>query len=522
MKQARRLLFVWGCLSLSAGALWAQRYQPAQVGWFDDVQRAVATAQQQGLPVVLFVRDLFGQGYAEYNDYRVGFIMESLLQQMQRSGARWRWQRYDEDLFTQPEVAQAVAPFVRARLTVGYQRLDDRTQNLLLTTGVLSDVDLAWRSRLLDAPYKQAGSYIDAAGHVVFNYEPATTIDELLARERSALVVLSGTGQVLYRFPPASAQAEPTVGELTKELQKLLAPYRTLAEGRANVVGGRVEAALTNFHSLIDSKEPPPDEVRQAAQRELDALIQRATQVMTEAEKLLTRKDYEGAWGKLSPLEKQGLLKVTEALSAKFQTAKQAVTEAAKALYQQSQEQLAREQYLEATALLTRLSARFAGTDPGTLAQKKLEELNADPAFAEKLRQARRKADADQFASSAQAAEAAQDLLKAYQAYKHLADNFSDTAAGAEAKTKVVSWEADAEFMARLANLQAQSEAQEWLILGNNYLVNHLYPQAIEQYTKVVEKHPDTPAAAEARTKLDQARSLQAAEKKATEGQPAP
>ena len=282
MKQAMKFLFLGGCLSLFAGGLWAQRY-PAQIGWFDDVQRGFATAQQQGLPVVLFVRDFFGGGYIGYNDARVGVIGRSLLDQMQRSGARWRWQRYEEDLFTQPEVAQAVAPFVRVRLALGYQRLDQGTQNLLLATGVLTDVDLVWRTGLLDSPYKQAGSYVDVAGHLMYTYEPATTLDEVLSRERTALLVLSSNGQVLYRFPPPGAQAEPTVRELLLQLQKVLAPYRALAEGRANLGGGRAEAAIVNFRSLTDSREPLPDEVRQAAQRELDGLAQRAAQALADA-----------------------------------------------------------------------------------------------------------------------------------------------------------------------------------------------------------------------------------------------
>jgi hypothetical protein len=511
MKQAMRLLFVWGCLSLSAGALWAQRFDRAQVGWFDDVQRAVSTAQQQGLPILLFVRDQYGQGYIDQQS-------NPLRVQMVRSGARWRWQRYEEDLFTQPEVAQAVAPFVRARLTVGYQRLDDRTRDLLLATGVLADVDLAWRTRILDEPYRKVGSHLDTLGNVLYDFEPAVTLDELLSREKTSLVLLAGNGQALSRF----LNLEPTLPTLTTELQRILAPYRALAEGRTNVVGGRVEAALTNFRSLIDSREALPDEVRQSAQREVGALAQKATQGLSEAERLLTRKDYEGAWGRLSPLEKQGLVKVSEAVGAKFQSLKQAVTANAQSLYQQGEQQLEGNQYVEAFDLLTRISARFAGTEPGTLAQKKLEELNADPAFAEKLRQARRAAEAGQLLTSAQAAEGAQDTLKAYQAYKHLADTFGDLPQGAEAKAKVTAWEADAEFMARLHSLEAQREAQEWLVLGNNYLLNHVYAQAIEQYTKVIEKHPDTPAAAEARTKLEQARSAQAAEKKPAAGQPSP
>lgn len=511
MKQTMKLLFLAGCLCLCAPGVWAQRYQPAQIGWFDDVQRGFATARQQGLPVVLYVRDLFGQGYVDQQ-------ANVLRQQMARSRARWRWQRYEQDFFTQPEVAQTVAPFVRARLTVGYQRLDDRTRNLLLSSGALTDVDLAWRTRLLDEPYKRVGSHVDALGNVVYDFEPAATLDELLTREATCLVVLSGRGEPLYRF----LHLEPTPQAFATQLEKVLAPYRALAEGRANLVGGRVEAALANFRALTDSREPLPDEVRQAAQRELDALAQRATQTLTEADRYLTRKDYERAWTRLASLEKQGLTKVTQPVAAKFQEARQIVTGYAQGLYDQALQQLAQEQNLEAFDLLSRISTQFAGTEPGTQAQKKLEELAADPQFAEKIRQARRAAEAGQLLASAQAAEEAQDVVKAYRSYKQLADTFGDLPQGTQAKAKVTAWEADAEFMARLHTLEAQSEAQDWLTLGNNYLLNHLYAQAIEQYTRVIEKHPDTPAATEARAKLQEAKVLQQAAEKKPEGPPAP
>jgi len=511
MKRGMKFLWLCGCLTLSAGGLWAQAYQRAQVGWFDDVPRAVATAQQQNLPLLLFVRDEFGQGYIDQQS-------NPLRTQMVRSRARWRWQRYEEDIFTLPEVAQTVAPFVRARLTIGYQRLDDRTRNLLLASGALTDVDLAWRTRLLDEPYKRVGTHVDPLGNVIYDLDPATTLDELLTRESTCLVVLSGTGEPLYRF----LHLEPTLPALAAELQKVLAPYRILAEGRANLVGGRVEAALANFHTLTDSREPLPEEVRQAAQRELDALAQRATQSLTEGEKSLTRKDYQGAWRRVSPLEKQGLTKVSEAIAARFQNLKQSVAAYAQGLYQQAEQQLAAEQNLEAFDLLSSISTQFAGTEAGTQAQKKLDDLGRDPQFAEKIRQARRSAEASQLLTSAQSAEEAQDVVKAYRSYKHLADTFADLPQGAQAKEKVTAWEADAEFMARLHTLEAQSEAQDWLTLGNNYLLNHLYAQAIEQYTKVIEKHPDTPAATEARAKLQEAKGLQQAGEKKSEGQPAP
>jgi tetratricopeptide (TPR) repeat protein len=215
-----------------------------------------------------------------------------------------------------------------------------------------------------------------------------------------------------WHDPTPTGRDQPTVKELTEELEKLAAVCRTLAEGRRDIAAGRFEPAIATFRALIAGGGAVPEAIRQSAQREVDGLVQKATGVLTEAEKLLALKAYRRAWDKAAPLEGQGLVNVSGAISARFQALKEAVEANTQARPQQSQVR----------------PAAVSSVPPSP-----------------------------------------------------------------------------------------EGEAQQWLVLGNNYLANRMYAQAIEQYTKVIEKHPDTPAAAEARTKLEQART-QAAEKKPAEG----
>ena len=499
MRRAATVLCVWGWLGLLGTGLWAQvkapsqtgrsedvrRYsartrqrdvpvphggvplrQPLPTGWSEDVQRGFAHAQQQDVPVVLYVRDLFGQGYIDTRDTRFppgNEYYPFFPWQMQRWRIRWRWQRYEQDLLGQFEVAQALAPFVRVQVPLSYQRLDDMDprnqwfQKLLLAAGVLTEGDLTWRSRLVGIPYVYELHNPDGS----YQHAPAVLLDDLLARERTALVVLTSDGQLLRRFPAEwlksalepghglfvctgtlpgtttwtvwthypwcgcywhdptpKGQDQPTVKELTEELEKLAVLCRTLAEGRRDVAAGRFEPAIATFRALIAGGDTVPEAIRRSARSEASGLEKRATDVLTEAEKLLALKAYRRAWERAAPLEGQGLANVSEAVSARFQALKQAVEANVQARAQHSP--------LRPSAGVSR------------------------------------------------------------------------------------------------AALSPEAEAQHWLVLGNNYLTNRMYAQAIEQYTKVIEKNPDTPAAAEARTKLEQARSLQAAAQRPAEGEPSP
>ncbi|MCK4300694.1 MAG: hypothetical protein KAX80_14225, partial [Planctomycetes bacterium] len=237
MKRARWLLVLAGIVALAAAGAWAQRARRVRITWLDDMPKAIKLAHAKDLPILLFVRDTFGEKFIDHSD------AASLRRQLRRSKARWRWQRFEEDLLKEREFAQVVQPFVRVCLETGY-RLGDKTRDLLLKLNLLTDVDLAWRRRLIDDPWGKTFRGIGLSGLNIFERHLNTTLDELLARETTYLVVVAGDGQLLLRFPAEPPGSEPPVKVLVIELEHVLAPYRDLAKGRHDLEQGDVEAAV--------------------------------------------------------------------------------------------------------------------------------------------------------------------------------------------------------------------------------------------------------------------------------------
>lgn len=521
MKRARWLLALAGIVAVTAAGTWAQRARRVRITWLEDMQRAVKLAHAKDLPVLLFVRDTFGDRFIGHAEARRDWDEGSLRRQLRRSKARWRWQRFEQDLFTDREFARAVQPFVRARLETGYRRLGNKTRDLLLKLNLLTDIDLAWRVRLIDDPWEDTYTYRPPR---IRTSRLNTTLDELLARETTYLAVVAGDGQLLLRFPAGPPGFDAPVKVLVTELEHVLEPYRDLAEGRHDLEKGRVEAAVGTLRRLAQGGEAVPTEVRKAAEEELEFLLVEANEGLQQVEKALAREDFERAWRFLAELQGQGLDQVNQRLEGKAADLRQRLEGYATASYQKAREHLDRERFAEASDLLSRVARFFEGSQAGSLARKKLDELAKDPEMAERVRQARRQAEAQRLWTTATAAEQVGDLLRAYETYKNLSDNYSDLPRGAQARQKVSTWEADGELMDRIVELRARTQAHKWMALGNNFFVNKVYTEAIQHYRKVIDTYPDGPLAQEAHTRLEAARRLLEAqlEKQAGEEAPAP
>ncbi len=521
MKRARWLLALAGIVAVTAAGTWAQRARRVRITWLEDMPRAIKLAQAKDLPILLYVRDTFGEGFIDHVEWRRDWDEASLRRQLRRSKARWRWQRFEQDLFTDREFAQAVLPFIRVRLETGYRRLGNKKQEFLLKLNLLTDIDLAWRGRLIDDPWEETFRGSDPWGRRIYDYHLNTTLDELLARETTYLAVVGGDGQLLFRFPAGPPGFEPPVKVLVTELEHVLEPYRSLAEGRQHLEQGRVEAAVGSFRRLAQGGEAVPIDVRKAAEEELESLLVEANEGLQQVEKALARKDFERAWRSLAELQGQGLHQVNQRFEGKVADLRQRLEDYATASYQKAQEHLEQERFAEASDLLSRVARFFEGSEAGSLARKKLDELAKDPEMAERVRQARRQAEAERLWTTATAAEQVGDLLRAYETYKNLSDNYSDLPQGAQARQKVSTWEADAEFMANITALQAQGEAAKLMALGNNFFVNKVYTEAIQHYRKVIDTYPDGPLAQEAHTRLEEARRLLEAQLKKQAGEEA-
>lgn len=518
------------------GGLWGQQVRRVRrvrrgrvrITWLEgDMPRAIKLARTKGVPLLLFVRDTFGQGYIDYVEGRWDWDEASLRRQMRRSQTRWRWQRYEEDLFTRPEMADAVKPFVRVRLEVGYRQVDRKVRDLLRQLNLLSDVDLAWRRRLIDDPWEESLRYIDpTTGGRFYDRRLNTTLDELLARETTGVAVVAGDGQLLLRFPLGPPGFEPPLEAWLDELGRVLKPYRTLFDARQQLGQGQVGAAVAVLRELSQAEEGVPNELRRSAQAELTRLKGQAEAGLREAEAALTRDNLARAWEVLSEVSRRGLDQVDAAVAARATSLGQQVEAHATTLYEKAREQLGEDRLSEAFALLSQVARRFKGTQAGSLAQAKVDEIARDPALAEKLRQARRKQEAQRLSSAAQSAEQAEDILKAYRNYKALAQNYADLPLGAQARDKITTWEADADLMARIQALGAEQEARKWMDLAQNYFLNRVYTEAIQYYQKVIDTYPESDLAAQARTRLQEAQRLLEAQLKpqepAPQGEPEP
>lgn len=497
------------------------RTRRVRITWMGDLARAFKLARSKGVPVLLFLRDTFGVGYIEHVERRFNWGEASPSGQMRRSGARWRWQRYEADLFARPEVAEVVKPFVRVRLDLPYGGLERNLRTLLLQLNLLNDVELAWRRRLIDEPYRESPAYVDPLGRLRYDRVLNATPDELLARELTCVAVVAGDGQLLLRFPAGPPGFEPPLEAWLAELTQVLKPYRALFDARRELQAGRVASAAEVLRQLAKTEEAP-GEVRRSAQAELEQLRRQAVAGLQEAKKALDRNNFVRAWEVLSEVRRRGLDQADPDLASQVDSLAQRVEAHARCTYQEAQEHLQAGRLFEGCNLLTQVARRFKGTEAASLAQSRLDEVNRDPTLAEKLRQARRKQEAERLWTSALSAEKAEDILTAYRNYKTLAQNYPDLPPGAQAQEKLSAWEADPDLMTRIHSLEADEQARKWMNLARNYFLNQVYSEAIQYYQKVIDTHPESSLAAEARTRLQEARRLLEAQLKPPPQEPAP
>jgi tetratricopeptide (TPR) repeat protein len=501
MRQGRKRLLSLTLLLVASSPVWGQRARRVRITWLEDVQQAIKRGRRTDTPILLFLRDTFGQGYIDYVERRHDWGRESLRQQLRRSGARWRWQRFEEDILTLPEVAKAVAPFSRVRLDIGYRRMDEERQTLLLRLGLLTDIDLAWRWGLVADPWERSYSSVG-----LFDRRLKASLSELMMRELTFLVVVAGDGQVLAGFPSDRFAPDPPARLLATHIGEVLEPYRVLAQARRQLAQGRTAEGVSVLRELLKLDEKLPTEIRKTATDELDSLVARARKETEEVEEAMARADYARAWTLLAGLKEQRLQSVDPALEQRLSHVEQQVVAHTQELWQTAQERLAQGQVARAFLTLSTLTQRFQGTEAGSLAQAKAEELAREPGFAERMRRARRQTEAEGLWNTATSAEAAEDLATAYEAHRELADNYADLPQGAEAQKKVAAWEADPELMTRIRQEQARQQAAAWMNLGDNFFVNSLYDEAITYYQKVIDTYPETDVATVAQAKLEETR----------------
>jgi len=506
VKYLLRFCALFLTLGLLASTLQAERDGRRRMLWIDDVQKAIDLAHKKDVPLLLLVADTFGAEFVREAASRWSWG-DDLEDQLRFSGARWRWQRYQDQVFTDPELIKTAEPFIAARLITGY-RMNPKGRQLLVRLRLLTDVDLAWRERLrilVRDPWVRRFVGYDVFGFPSYQsvWTLDTSLEELLDREATAVVVLAADGKPLAVMPDLL-----TARELAAELRAVITPYRVLAEARHYAKEGQISDAVNLLRRLAREKETVPEEVRLLAQTELEELAERAAKTIGRMQRLLNGKDYESAWKLLSESREQKLRDIGPAVARQLDLMETAVAEHAQELYATARRELEKKQFLQALKTLNHVLHSFAGTPAEGQADLLLKHLEENPELAEQVRAARRRAEAQALLEAATEAEKTGDLLAAHNAFKMLAEGFGDLEAGTKAREQLAAWQADAEVTARIHELRVRKEADHWMSLARNYFANGLYSQAIDNYRKVVKEYPGTEVAGEARARIEQARRL--------------
>jgi len=158
----------------------------------------------------------------------------------------------------------------------------------------------------------------------------------------------------------------------------------------------------------------------------------------------------------------------------------------------------------EAVAELESIVRDFKGSNAAKTAIDELARLSEDPAF----RRVQREAAAHKILNAAKAANDAGQYAKAMSCLRTLIKQFEDTSSYEEAKKLLAELENNKEVMAKLANDEAESKCQSWLLMAKSFRLNKRHEQAIEYYDRVIAAFPESKFADEAREKKAELRRL--------------
>jgi tetratricopeptide (TPR) repeat protein len=94
------------------------------------------------------------------------------------------------------------------------------------------------------------------------------------------------------------------------------------------------------------------------------------------------------------------------------------------------------------------------------------------------------------------------DFVGALRVYRQVLDSSPKTAAGAAAKAALERLNSDPKITARIAKWREEQQAERWCQMGDNYARVDMFDEARQQYRKVINEFPRSPAATRAREAL--------------------
>ncbi len=287
----------------------AQERKPLRgLDWSDSFPVAIRRARSGETPLLFFFRDDFPHDYA-YKMARKGSLAITNLPAtegpsssdrrrirteerrlrtsrdyerredyaLRRLARLWRWRTLEGELFRDPEVMRTCQVFERARIDLGTSA-SERAVALALELKVLSQKDIDRRVDALVYPPEirklrlQRGlwEYVAPGGSKYYTHLPPLSDDKfkptravtgetvkqivldarkLLAEERTAIVVTSDQGEILF-----SSKSTLTKPQLLQAVAHTLGPYKHWHEAKKLLSKNDEAAALPHLASIVEEK----------------------------------------------------------------------------------------------------------------------------------------------------------------------------------------------------------------------------------------------------------------------------
>jgi len=196
---------------------------------------------------------------------------------LRRLSRLWRWRKFEEELFRDPEVMSTCRVFERVRVDLGTSA-SERAVAFALELKVLSPEDVDRRVEALAYPptirklrlQNRIWEYVDPSGNKYYThlrplssdkFQPSRAVTgqtvkqivldarNLLAEERTAIIVTSADGEILF-----SSRSALTKPQLLQAVDLTLGPYKHWHEAKKLLAKNDEAGALPHLASIVEEE----------------------------------------------------------------------------------------------------------------------------------------------------------------------------------------------------------------------------------------------------------------------------
>lgn len=305
----RRCFLCISLLLLLVPSAAAQERKPLRgLDWGENLTTAIQRARKGQVPLLLFFRDDFGHDYAYKAARKASLELRNLpstdeparsdrrsirAEERRRRRTRnyerredyalkrlrrlWRWRKFEDELFRDPEVMATCRAFERVRIDLGAST-SERMVALALQLKVLSREDVNRRVDALVYPPRirklrlrdRVWEYVDPGDKKYYSnltplsddqFKPRGVVTggtvrqivldarKLLADERTTIVITSDAGEILF-----SSARELTKPQFLQAVELALSPYRHWHQAKKLLAGKDERGALPHLAAVVEQE----------------------------------------------------------------------------------------------------------------------------------------------------------------------------------------------------------------------------------------------------------------------------